>query len=322
MALHSTRDRLDVALDDRIRDCQSTFDTASLTSLVLPKFRLQYEFALSSFEWFENEAALLRDHVNVSPDDGVYSLDDSDFILSGRVSHLIRHLENSKSVLVKMGMDPDPWVAPFEREFRESLLSIALQCFRFRGKLQTLQDVVGGCCFDVRYFDMSIATLRALASSIAINLHDHFHFQTQVLQLMRETLRFHRWMATRPNQSGELSDRILKMLNETNLVETDLQTPDARHSPDFRSVSWYGKKYSFTPNQANAVKFLWKAWKNKTPEVSDVTLLDAIGNVGARVRDVFKETGNAMNPAWETMIQRGRRDTCKLMEPDNPQIPT
>lgn len=97
--------------------------------------------------------------------------------------------------------------------------------------------------------------------------------------------------------------------------------PDARCSDDFRSVWWFGRNYSFSTNQAEVVKVLWKAWKNKTPEVSDITLLDESGGDAKKIRDVFKETGNTMNDAWGTMIQRGRRDTLKLAEPEIPEIP-
>ena len=62
---------------------------------------------------------------------------------------------------------------------------------------------------------------------------------------------------------------------------------DARCSDDFRSVWWFGTHYSFTTNQSKVVEVLWKAWKNKTPEVSDTTLLDASGGDAKRIRDVF-----------------------------------
>jgi hypothetical protein len=97
---------------------------------------------------------------------------------------------------------------------------------------------------------------------------------------------------------------------------------DARFGDDFRSVCWFGTDYSFTPNQAGVVKVLWNAWQSRTPEVSDTTLLDASGGDGRRIRDVFRGTGNKMHPAWDTMIQRGRRDTLKLVEPEIPDIPT
>jgi len=97
---------------------------------------------------------------------------------------------------------------------------------------------------------------------------------------------------------------------------------DARCSDDFRSVWWFGTHYSFTTNQSKVVEVLWKAWKNKTPEVSDTTLLDASGGDAKRIRDVFKETGNRKNDAWETMIQRVRKDTLRLVEPEIPKIPT
>ena len=97
---------------------------------------------------------------------------------------------------------------------------------------------------------------------------------------------------------------------------------DARCSDDFRSVWWFGTHYSFTTNQSNVVNLLWTAWKKKTPEVNDITLLDASGGDGKRIRDVFREAGNKMNDAWGTMIQRVRKDTLKLVAPEPPKIPT
>jgi hypothetical protein len=97
---------------------------------------------------------------------------------------------------------------------------------------------------------------------------------------------------------------------------------DARCSDDFRSVWWFGRNYSFSTYQSKVVQVLWKAWKNQTPEVSDITLLDASGGDAKQIRDVFKETGNKRNDAWGTMIQRGRKDTLKLVEPEIPKIPT
>lgn len=125
-----------------------------------------------------------------------------------------------------------------------------------------------------------------------------------------------------------VGERLKELDSEKNTpeeAETDQPTTEtriARFGDEFRSVWWFGTEYSFTTSQANVVKVLWNAWKNKTPEVSHVTLLDASGSDAKRMRDVFRESGNAMNPAWDTMIQRGRKDTLKLVPPTLPEIPT
>lgn len=98
---------------------------------------------------------------------------------------------------------------------------------------------------------------------------------------------------------------------------------EARHAPDFRSVFWFGKTYTFTPKQAACVKLLWEAWENKTPDVGQTTILagaedalDARGlgeqlTRGARFVDVFKQSG-----AWQKMIVPGqKKGTVRLQEP-------
>lgn len=42
---------------------------------------------------------------------------------------------------------------------------------------------------------------------------------------------------------------------------------DYDHSPDFRSVRWFGESYTFTENQALRVKLLWENWERGTPDV-------------------------------------------------------
>jgi len=89
--------------------------------------------------------------------------------------------------------------------------------------------------------------------------------------------------------------------------------PEARHSPDFRSVVWFGESYSFTANQAACVKILWDAWKNGTPEVSGAHLLEAadVQDSAQRIDLVFRG-----NPAWGALVVPGRtKGTYRLKEP-------
>ena len=82
-------------------------------------------------------------------------------------------------------------------------------------------------------------------------------------------------------------------------------TEEFKHSPDYRSVAWQGRFFSFTPNQAAIVEALHGAFENKTPEVAGATLLErAAESRASRVRDVFK-TGDGKK-AWGSLIKRGR----------------
>ena len=87
--------------------------------------------------------------------------------------------------------------------------------------------------------------------------------------------------------------------------------PDARHSPDFVSVFWFGTEYTFTTNQAACVKVLWEAWTNRTPTLAQETILDAAGISQDRLDMVFR--GHA---AWGAMIVTPLKGKYRLKEPD------
>lgn len=76
----------------------------------------------------------------------------------------------------------------------------------------------------------------------------------------------------------------------------------ARHSPDFRTVWWYGQKYTFTATQAAVVRILWEAKENDTPDVGQAELLTSVGAESPRLVDVFKRS-----PAWGVVIVPGER---------------
>jgi hypothetical protein len=84
----------------------------------------------------------------------------------------------------------------------------------------------------------------------------------------------------------------------------------ARHSPDFRSVHWFGTDYTFTANQAACVKTLWQAWKNGTPGVGKETLLSDADARTERVDHIFRD-----NPAWKTMICASAKGVYRLCPP-------
>lgn len=82
----------------------------------------------------------------------------------------------------------------------------------------------------------------------------------------------------------------------------------SHHSVDFRSVVWDGLPYTLTGTQAAIVGLLWAAWQQGTPEVSQAALLEGVGSLTSRVRELFRSS-----PAWGNLIVSGsRRGTLKL----------
>lgn len=106
---------------------------------------------------------------------------------------------------------------------------------------------------------------------------------------------------------------LLRTAGEPVADGSDKATP--QHSEDFRSVLWFGVNYSFTANQAAAVKMLWSNWKNGTPDVGDATLLEAVdhGSPPARLNVLFRDS-----PAWGTMIVRGATKGTHRLSPSSP----
>jgi hypothetical protein len=89
-----------------------------------------------------------------------------------------------------------------------------------------------------------------------------------------------------------------------------------RHSPDFRSVRWFGTDYAFTAYQAACVKILWDAWERGTPDVAGETLLERTGSESRKLRDVFKNSR-----AWKTVIARGEtKGSYRLAEPSRRDV--
>src|SRR5262249_8972013 len=76
--------------------------------------------------------------------------------------------------------------------------------------------------------------------------------------------------------------------------------PPARHSPDFRSVVWFGEYHSFTKGQAAVVSILWLTWVVGVPDVGQETLLEKTELETPRLAKVF-----AGHAAWGTMIVPG-----------------
>lgn len=86
------------------------------------------------------------------------------------------------------------------------------------------------------------------------------------------------------------------------------------HSPDFRSVNWFGTPYAFTPKQAAVVGVLWQAWEANSPDVGQQTILEAVDSDQGRLDHVFRAQGQP-HPAWGKMIVASSRGVYRLQEP-------
>jgi hypothetical protein len=113
-------------------------------------------------------------------------------------------------------------------------------------------------------------------------------------------------------ESLETLDAIIACCEQAIQQQTNQTGPqqhlsrDGSHSPDFRSVRWFGIVYAFTPMQAACVQVLWQAWEHGAPELSQAAILEAAGSAGARLRDVFdmgKTKGQ--HSSWGRMIVSG-----------------
>jgi hypothetical protein len=72
----------------------------------------------------------------------------------------------------------------------------------------------------------------------------------------------------------------------------------ARHSPDFRSVKWFGQSFVFTPAQSVIVRELWQAWEHGTPKVGAAALLEASAQISDKISELFKRS-----EAWNVMVR-------------------
>jgi hypothetical protein len=123
--------------------------------------------------------------------------------------------------------------------------------------------------------------------------------------------------------NADYFNRDCEALVDKFLAETDMHRhrravkeaaeSQCRHSDDFASVIWYGKKYTFTKMQAAAIKVLWENWENKTPEVSEKTIGENAGSVSNNYRIA---TTFYKHPALNTMIHAcNKRGIFKLDKP-------
>jgi hypothetical protein len=71
-------------------------------------------------------------------------------------------------------------------------------------------------------------------------------------------------------------------------------------SPDYHSVLFKGKVYSFGAMQAKAIQILHESFKNGTPEVGQAYVLEKVESKSDNLRDLFKKSD-----AWRTLIVAG-----------------
>lgn len=82
-----------------------------------------------------------------------------------------------------------------------------------------------------------------------------------------------------------------------------LERPDPdypTHSPDFASVTWGGKVYTFTPKQRRIVAILWQAWERGERFVGGGYLLEAADSDQSKMSYLFRGS-----TAWRTLIVPG-----------------
>lgn len=95
-----------------------------------------------------------------------------------------------------------------------------------------------------------------------------------------------------------LVDAYYPHLRDATLSQILARLSPARHSPDFRSVRWFGVDYAFSPAQSLIVKELWAAWEHGTPKVGAAALLEAADMVSDKISELFKRS-----EAWGAMVQ-------------------
>lgn len=86
-----------------------------------------------------------------------------------------------------------------------------------------------------------------------------------------------------------------------------------RPSSDFRSLNWGDRIFTFTTTQSACVNVMYRDYENKTPTLSETSILDAAGSASSRLRDVF---GKGKHPAWGTLIVQSGKGIFRLAEPN------
>ena len=81
---------------------------------------------------------------------------------------------------------------------------------------------------------------------------------------------------------------------------------------DYKDVRWARSKFKFSPKQAEIVKILHDAFKERNPEMSQARIIKKLGvSSKTRVIHYFK---NPPHPAWDTLIIKGERKGTRRLD--------
>lgn len=158
------------------------------------------------------------------------------------------------------------------------------------------------------------SAIAVICKSASACLQDHFleqinsvgaseliAFHWTVLQRYEELLQ-KRLAKSERERIGQVEHRDGLAATASSVVAGDEETPDFRHSKDYRSVYLKGRQFELSLNQARIVEELHKGHLAKTPVISDAHLLEQLNLKADRLRDVFKGSD-----AWGILIVQGKR---------------
>jgi hypothetical protein len=126
-------------------------------------------------------------------------------------------------------------------------------------------------------------------------------------------------------QASVLQETPLKM-TEPKMETDEIPPPAARkrdvaHNANYMMVRWFGTEYTFTSNQASAVKALWEEWEATGLGLHQTTIGEAVDNqhTSFRMDAAFRK-----HPAFGTMITSGGKGSglYKLAVPATGDLPT
>lgn len=105
------------------------------------------------------------------------------------------------------------------------------------------------------------------------------------------------------------ADSLFAVLQNINKLTPEVPSKEAdppfSHSDDYRSVRWRGRPYALTLQQAQVVEILHQAWKAGHPDVSQLEIMDRVGNPHGRLRGTFRGSGLFGNGFLVTIRRRG-----------------
>jgi hypothetical protein len=88
--------------------------------------------------------------------------------------------------------------------------------------------------------------------------------------------------------------------------------PTCHAANDYKTVIWYGRRFSFTETQSRIVAVLWAAWEDGSRDVSQESLLKSADCDSQRLEYLFRRS-----PAWNLIVVRGDAPGMyRLAEPD------